>query len=234
MLRCVRAGQKSQGCSHPSGKRRIRSWFACKVASRSPRPSHSSTNKRSSRCCTPAWYSSGSTCGRSSCADHQQRDVRMRAQRVGRVPRERDHLALALAHAARELAQRGLLAVFGDGQQHVARAAGGDARAEMRVVEVVHGSTMPSSERRYAKARARRAVLARRRSAARGSRGRAAEATYSSAEGGLIARVSASASLLRRHRSPDISSRRLGRGRHARRRPFPACIASPIEYFRSG
>ena len=68
--------------------------------------SHSSTKIRSSRCCSADWYSSGSMCARSSCADTSSDSVGVRAQRVGGVAGDRDHLAAALAELAADLAQR--------------------------------------------------------------------------------------------------------------------------------
>src|SRR5690606_8658347 len=64
----------------------------------------------------------------------------MRAQRVGAVPGDGHHLAAAVAaEVVAELAQRGLHAVLGEHQQHVAGPGRGQAGGHVRGVEVVHG-----------------------------------------------------------------------------------------------
>ena len=70
---------------------------------------------------------------------HQQRDVSVRAQRIGGMPGDRDHPSSLLAEIAADLAERGLLAVLGKRQQHVAWAGRRHAGGHVRGVEVVHG-----------------------------------------------------------------------------------------------
>src|SRR5690606_37067746 len=70
---------------------------------------------------------------------HQQRHVRVRAQRVGGVPGDADHAPALGAEVVAELAQRRLLAMLGEHQQHVAGRRRGHARGHVRGVEVVHG-----------------------------------------------------------------------------------------------